>query len=377
MRIDQVTNLFKPLERISIFRQEMKRLDVDPMVVRRTEKELRRVTAPMGAGPIDEKVSERISTELTELELWLKSKEELTEGYWNSLKSDIIHLHEKFFLEEFPDVNRNQIELLKNDLEDTLKPDRAPKELRLAIEYEKKYSRLKLLWERRFLEDDFKKLISLHKENKPVESFFDAADDAVWERLKKANENKAIHLVPPKKASPEPFEAYQPIIFNVELDDPSLGDNFLFKHKLKYKWGFQLKPRQSWLSHIIKGEKVPLPLTPSTNEPRVVQYAPGRGKLTASVEASYKGDEFSIQMDKELKIDKSRDFRWLRAFESVEIWALAIASVIGLLTGLSSLYLNNPTFGSAKDYLGLFFWGVGADQAKNFIQILQGYSAQP
>ena len=377
MRIDQVTKLFKPLERISKFLLEMKRLDVDPMVVLRAEKELRRVTDPMGAGPIDEKMSERISTEITELELWLKSKEELTERYWNSLKSDIIHLLEKTFLEEFPDVYRNHIEQLKNDLEDTLEPDRVPKELKTAVECEKKYSRLKILWERRFLEDDFEKLISLHKENKSVESLFEAADDVVWVRLKNAAENNAIHLIPPKKASPETFEAYQPIIFNVELDDPSLGDNYLFKHKLSYVWVFQLEPHQSWLSKIIKGQKESLPLMPSTNEPRVVQYAPGPGKLTASVEAKYKGDNFSILMVKELKIGKSRDFRWQRAFESTEIWALAIASVIGLLTGLSSLYLNNPTFGSAKDYLGLFFWGVGADQAKNFIQILQSYSAQP
>jgi hypothetical protein len=41
---------------------------------------------------------------------------------------------------------------------------------------------------------------------------------------------------------------------------------------------------------------------------------------------------------------------------------------------MRNLSRNNPSFGSFHDYLALFTWGVGAEQGKNFLQVLQSYS---
>lgn len=378
-RINQANQLLKPLDRARKIKEALKHSGVHPMIMRRTKKAQKKAIAPMGTGPIDEKLSEQINSDLTELEGWLKSEQQLKEHYWNNLKSDISHLLDIVKMNEIPDFAKDVFTLIIQDLEDSLKPDYIPSSIKDAVEHENKYAKLKILWERRMGGEEFQELISLQKRNEPIERLFEIADKAVWERLKGATEKTGIRFISPRKESPEPFQAYQPLFFEVATGDPSLGDNYLFKHGLTYKWLFELDPHQSWLSRLIRGKKKPIKLTPESDEPRVVQYVPKPGILKASVKIYFKGEPeeqpLTCSMEN-LEIQKSKDFRWRRAFEAVEVTAFFLALVVAILSGLSIKYFNNPTFGAGGDYLMLFLWGAGADQTKNFVQTLQSYSVR-
>ena len=54
--------------------------------------------------------------------------------------------------------------------------------------------------------------------------------------------------------------------------------------------------------------------------------------------------------------------------ERAEFWPLVIAAIIAVLTGLSTQYFGNTTFGSAKDYVALFLTGTAFDWLKNAVQ---------
>jgi len=378
-RISQANQLLKPLDRARKIREALKHLGVHPMIMRRAQKAQKKAIAPMGTGPIDEKLSEQINSDLMELEGWLKSEQQLKEHYWNNLKSDISLLLDIVKMDEIPDFAQEVFTPIIQDLKDSIKPDYVPSNTKDAVEHENKYAKLKILWERRMGGEEFQELISLQKSNEPIERLFETADKAVWERLKEATEKTGIHFISPRKESPEPFQAYQPLFFEVATGDPSLGDNYLFKHGLTYKWLFELDLHQSWLSRLIRGKKKPIKLTPESDEPRVVQYVPKPGVLKAAVEIHFKGEPEEqplICSMENLEIQKSKDFRWRRAFEAVEVTAFILALIVAILSGLSIKYFNNPTFGAGGDYLMLFLWGAGADQTKNFVQTLQSYSVR-
>lgn len=376
-RISQANQLLKPLDRARKIKEALKHFGVHPMIMRRAKKAQKKAIAPMGAVPIDEKLSEQINSDLTELEGWLKSEQQLKEHYWNNLRNDISYILDIVKMDEIPDFAQGVFTPIIQDLENSLKPDYMPSSIKDAVEHENKYAKLKILWERRKEGEEFQKLISLQKSHETIDRLFETSDKAVWERLKGATEKTGIRFISPRKESPEPFQAYQPLFFELATGDPNLGDNYLFKHGLNYKWLFELEPNQSWLSHFIRGKKKSVELKPESDEPRVVQYVPKPGILKASVEIYFKGEPeeqpLTCSME-ELKIQKSKDFRWRRAFEAVEVTAFFLALVIAILSGLSIKYFNNPTFGAGGDYLMLFLWGAGADQTKNFVQTLQSYS---
>ena len=238
------------------------------------------------------------------------------------------------------------------------------------VEKENAFAALNLLWERRNMPDVLDDIATLQHEKRPIEELFEAADQDAWQRLKDAK-NK-IHLRGPMRASPEPCEVYQPLRFDVVPADPWLRGNYLFQHGLEYQWNIQVA-RNTWFLERSK----PAPeeaLTPVTHEPRVLQYAPWPGRMTASVTLVFRDQEIELPSAKPAhqEIDTSSVFRWRRAFSRMEYLSSFLALILGVATGLSTYYFGNATFGSAKDYLTLLLWGAGADQAKNFVQLLGG-----
>ena len=76
-----------------------------------------------------------------------------------------------------------------------------------------------------------------------------------------------------------------------------------------------------------------------------------------------------------MTVGEAREFGVLRGFEEIEVWSTVVALSLALVSGLAARFFNVPTFGSSADYLTLFLWGVGVDQAKNAWQIFSTYSS--
>ena len=361
-RLTQATALLKPLDRVRKIRRKIQLLQQDIMVIRRAEKVLRSIVARLGTGPIDEKLTAEIDADLTELEAWFQPGP-LKDYYGKDLERDVTRLLVGVRLNEVTDDHHREV---LNELDRDLKGAQKG-----TVERERKYAVLKILWKRRH-ETEFGNLINLCAATEPVESLFKKADDAAWKRLKAAADNQKFEFISPKQATPEPREAYQSLRFEVAPIDRAVGDNYLFKRGLRYEWNIELvEPLPPCWK--LRRKSRSLTLTPVTREPFVVQYVPKPGRLTMSVKICYGEDSFEFT-GLELQITKSSDFRWQRAFQAVELGAVGAAWLVALASGLLMFYVDNFTFGSAKDYLTLLLWGAGADQTKNFLQNMEIFS---
>lgn len=377
-RIGQASELVGRLEALRRIRTSIEGLQQDPLVVRRAWKALGAVEARLGAGPLDPQLASRIDADLTQLQGWSESDpEQLEKHYWNHLRGDVEALLASVDPKECRDGEvRKLVEKLVGELRALDPPD-----LQGKLTCERLYCKLKLLWERHGkagLEDELTKLLQLNASDEPLESFFAAADRAAWMRLCRAVEDGKLKFVSPRQESPEALEAYDPLLFRIAPEVAGLGDNYLFKHGIQYEWRLKLQPTRHRLKrprHWFK-EPAPIERNPVGKEPLVIHYAVADGALSAEVTLSYEGESRTVRGPGWF-VGESTDFTWMKAFESVELTAVILASIVALVTGLSILYVDNATFGSLKDYISVFLWGAGVDQTKNFLQTLQSYSGSP
>ena len=377
-RVKQANVLVPRLDRLRRVRGRINALS-HRWLARRAEKARQHIIGRLSSGALDEQSAAEIDAALTDLEAWF-APDQLEAHYWTHLKKDIDALIAgvKPDLAGVPDPAKSPLTALVTDLETHAQTE--PKGLDAKIDCERMtYATLKVLWERYGkpgLENDFNELIRLHdKEKKRGQDLLDAADEMAWTQLQKAaTVAGGIYFASPHRDSGEPWESYEPLLFEVKPRNPAIGDNYLFKHKgLTYEWHITLNPSERFW----RKKPHPSTLHPITSEPRVVQYVPRGGSVAASVavrrDTSTPG--FEVQYgDGGLVIKESRDFNTVKAFETVEILALALILVVAGATGISTLYLDNATFGSLQDYLKLFLWGVGADQIKNVLQVFQTFS---
>ncbi|NJL28399.1 MAG: hypothetical protein HC897_11180 [Thermoanaerobaculia bacterium] len=56
--------------------------------------------------------------------------------------------------------------------------------------------------------------------------------------------------------------------------------------------------------------------------------------------------------------------------------ALVLTAVVAVPVGLKLFYIDNPVFGSLKDYLALMTWGLAAEWLQGYFQKL-GAGSQP
>jgi hypothetical protein len=126
--------------------------------------------------------------------------------------------------------------------------------------------------------------------------------------------------------------------------------------------GISLKLRLAWLyfNRIFQRDNA---LGPS-----VMQYFPRAGDVEVSVKLKFMGEEHDVESQESLPIRRSREFRVMNAFEDAELLSWGLALVIAIASGLSIYYISAPGWGTFKDCLTLFLWGVGVEQGKNFLQ---------
>jgi hypothetical protein len=188
-------------------------------------------------------------------------------------------------------------------------------------------------------------------------------DDAWWALLKDPNK-KLVVTGPPAK--PDPPQAYQSATFEVQTPNDFLGNTYLMRKKLTYDWTISiLSERGTELG----------PLRVTTHQPRVAQYSPRAGTMTASVKISYQGDAGPEVSADPVPVAKSHVFRIFTKYEAADLIGFGLAAAASVASGLT-LYALKPVFvGSLQDYLTLFVWGASIDQGKNFLQSLGAYAA--
>lgn len=392
-RLDQVEKLLALLDQIRKLRIELERLSNNPFITRRALQALDRIIYRLGEGPPDEKTRLLIDEKLAKLNNWLDPNK-VNQCYGEDLKEAIDLLIIGISPEEINHMKPETAQEIQR-LVDKLRQEKESLpslSCQAMIDLEEQYyARLKILWERREYEE-FDKLVEESK-SLLVEKILKKVDEAAWADLKRAQSEGRLVINVPQPSGPEFLEAYQPINFSLSAGDPRVDETYLFKHGLEYHWTFTLERNDrfyrliNWvrtrLRSLLKREvEPPQNLTPTSVEPRVVQYAPWPSKLTPSVSISYKGkvppEEIKVTYKgASLPIVGSRVFHWMKGFEWSEIISLVISIIFGIGTGLATLYFSSETFGSLKDYLTLFLWGAGVDQTKNALQILQTYSAKP
>jgi hypothetical protein len=194
-------------------------------------------------------------------------------------------------------------------------------------------------------------------------------DDAWWALLKDPNK-KLIVTGPPAK--PDPPQAYQSATFEVQTPNDFLSNTYLMRKKLTYDWTISILSRKGIFSHK-QHELGPLRVT--SHQPRVTQYSPQAGAMTASVKISYQGDAGPEISAAPVPVAKSNVFAIFTKYESADLIGFALATAASVASGLT-LYALKPVFvGSLQDYLTLFVWGASIDQGKNFLQSLGAYAA--
>ncbi|MCP4259747.1 MAG: hypothetical protein GY774_19880 [Planctomycetes bacterium] len=378
-RVNKAERMLGILRRVHQIHEKIKEWDQAIMIRYRAEKQLTEITADMVPETVNEKCATEIERKLDELEKWFNT-DELCTLYWPNVKIRIDNLLCQAKPDEFSETTHREVvdKLIEriNGQIDKIRQNPDTLNLTETAKIDEDYARLKILWECQ-QDNDTEALNSLvalikdHASLRPgIRGFFKERDKVAWEKLKKAGAEKEkewLKLTSPQKRTVHPIQAYELIQFKVESIPRDLGNNYLFRNGLEYHWSLYLKTQSWW-----RKETIPKTLTrPRTKEPRLVQYVPRKGELSVSVKLCYNNDCTTEVGTKEpLQIDKSKDFGWIRAFRFVEVTALAIATLFALISGLQIHYIGKSSFGSMGDYVTLFIWGAGVDQAKNFIQHL-------
>jgi hypothetical protein len=344
----------KILERVERLRKSIESAPWTPMRRHRANKRLGNIITSLVPERMHDKESAKLETELAELEKWLDPQRDAKQAdalYLEDFKSDLNGLMAQATPETFKS-HREVVEALRKDIDQALKADPVAYD-----KLERAYGRLKILWERSKERDDdtFDDLIKLLRQSPDMsgETFFAEADVRAWARLQSAR----FKFVDPIINKVEPRHAYELVPFRIEPEDPKLGDNFLFKHRITYWWELFLNGKSFTQER--------------TTEPRIVQYAPRSGNLTARVVLSYDGRTAKNAVElPAMPIRRSSDYGFLSIFRLADVAALFFAIVFASITGLATYYFGKYAFGSISDYVALFVWGAGVDQTKNFIQQL-------
>jgi len=336
---------------------------------------------------------------------WLQPST-MADCYWTTICAEIVKLGPKLGLSEVTDEKRHAIMVeLATDVKAALQ--QKPLDLEGMMAVERRFAALKILWQWHD-SDKFPDFISVVQSPRPapnpasqdstpapapitaplvrdigdsvLHQLFELADRGTWDLLRQAVANKSVVIVPPRSDGGQPKEAYDALRFEIQTGDHGIERSFLFKHALTFEWTFELEYNRQWMR--MRGPSSSLVLSPTTSEPRVVQFFPRAGKLVAKVKIKNVNGE-NLGVDKmdvpggSVAIAGSADFGSFRGLANVEKISWLLSAAVAVVTGLSMFYFKGSTFGSFQDYLTLFLWGAGVDQGKNFLQALQSYSAPP
>jgi hypothetical protein len=398
-RVNKAAQVVELLDGVRKLRDAVEALP--ELMRKRAHGALERTICALDPRALDEQKATEFKIKLAELRGWFDEGKR-DNLYWADLSFAIKHLLEDVRIPdirpaEYQPVLQTLVERLGKAMKDV------PAESQEKMEVERDYARLKILWDRHRT-PDFKELVELQKKDppEPLQDLFNLADDLAWKQLKLRCEDNRAHIRAPAAQGPEPLQAFRPLVFEFTTGDPSLDRTYLVERGLKYCWTFKRGEETSTARS--EGPKVietpgpgsqpadvvgtPLPQTKKSKVlgrsaarsagPNIVEYAEGKGTLKVTVEITRRDDDTKkVDLEPGLPIAESKEFAWKEGLERVEVISFILAAIVAIITGLSTLYFKNPSFGSMQDYVTLFLWGAAVDQTKNALQLLQSYSASP
>ncbi len=349
---------------------------------------LNKIVSRLGEAGLDDAALPNLNADLTAFGDWLGPDANRDKCYWTDLCGAIKKLLDEISLADITDTHAwTKMNALQDAIMAKLDPAPPPPDLKGKMAVERQYAALKIVWERHKAHE-FKALVNLIPPHSDIDdaalkAMFTLADAKAWEQIKTAK----VEIEMPASDGPDPPQAYKPLRFELRVHDSALNGAYLFQHGLQFQWTLTFEYKSSrlrklmykskWLRKRVRPPRT-FSLEPVSTEPRVVQYVPRSGRLTAKVEVKNVDDSFEVPAAslplKALSIAPSSDFGTFKGLAHVEKISWAMAALIAVVTGLSTFYFKGPTFGSFQDYLSLFLWGAGVDQGKNFLQVLQTYS---
>jgi len=440
-RVEQAEHLLPVLDKIRQLEEKLEGARMPWLVRKRAQDALNRIVREVGMSLSDPHALKGFEDQLVALG-WL-DPEKMDGLYWSAVKNSMIALHAEIVAESIAGVSdatdeqkkradtlRNLSQALGRGLEAAGSKVLA---LEKALDYDRKYSVLKLLWARRKRSEDFdkllKELVGPINPKTPlvvdIESFFHTADGQDWERIKARGTLKAARADDKQKDAPTNDKQVEKKL-SIRPPPPPTGLSRLKRTRCS---GSPSKPAiRSWTrptfsdtafdangsSRLIAtgfldglpdgfGEKKHRPPrhqiggdgcggnpwsgSRGLSNPASSSMRTGQDSLEAEVELSRAAApsvltapsvlSATMQLpnnEKGLKIKGSSKFRGWKALRAAEWGSWALAGVAAIVTGLTTFYVKNPTFGSFQDYLTLIAWGAGFDQGKNAVQSLRGAS---
>ena len=210
-----------------------------------------------------------------------------------------------------------------------LKPKEEPDGLRLMIEQEEAYSKLKLIWEHRREAPLLQKLLAVEREGLPVDAFFDPVDKLTWARLSAATNGSG----PPARKQGQG---------NVEEESGRV--------------------------------------VASLANVKIVCRPRGGGKNAKAYDLiSFmweKGNRTLTSPVLDIDVDPSEKVLAGSAYGRSEVLVTLLALVVAVVGGAQTEAFDQALAGSLGDLGVLFAWGIGTDQVKNLLQTLTTYSGE-
>jgi hypothetical protein len=357
-RLTAAATMLAVLDRVRQLRRRIQNIP-EEMVRQRAIWKLDAVVDTLGASPLSDQDLASLKAQLDKLDPWCDPDQQKREAaYWEDLSPELNAICAQVDGVTIPAELQGYIQQYRPALENAKTQATS---LGLKMKAEETYERLAILLE--ICRRGQAALAAGFGNDASIDKVRAAVDDAWWERLKDPNK-KLILTGPPAK--PDPPQAYQSATFEVQTPNDFLGNTYLMRKKLTYDWTISI------LSE--RGQELgPLRLT--TNQPRVTQYSPRAGTMTASVKISYQGDAGPEVSSDPVPVVKSNVFGIFTKYEAADLIGFGLAAAASVASGLT-LYALKPVFvGSLQDYLTLFVWGASIDQGKNFLQSLGAYAA--
>lgn len=360
-------------------RQLKKKIDLKGNDLKRNRalKYLDRINAMVGEYELTEVREKEIDAAIKHLQSWFESESMFDAKYEEDLKFDINRLNIRVDIQRFPRYDRPYIIKLRDNMMDDSKD---------ALEREDSYSALKIFWKRIDYKESHLRNLIAHYRDRGLRSLFREVDILAFKEIRESKED--IFLKSP--ADYDELESFVPINFQLGFKTKDgLENSFLFKYGLRYSWKIEITykvPDRSKLSKWFSSEEKSYTLIPVTEKPRVIQYAPRSCKMKVSCTIKHATEgSFNVPcaaeaggeakaVSKIFDVGSSLTFSMDKSLQTTQYVATIGATIVAIVMGLVTYYLDNPTFGTTKDYLSLFLIAAGIDQGKNFLTRLNAYS---
>jgi hypothetical protein len=357
-RLTAAATVLAVLDRVRQVRGRIQNIP-EEMVRQRAIWKLDALVDTLGAAPLSDQDVAYLKAQLDKLDPWCDPDQQKREAaYWEDLLPAINAIYAQVDGITIPADLQGYVQQYRPALESAKTQATS---LGLKMKAEETYQRLAILLE--MCRRGQAGLAAGFGNDASIDKVRGTVDDTWWGLLKNPNK-KLIVKGPPAK--PDPPQAYQSATFEVQTPNDFLSNTYLMRKKLTYDWTISiLSERGTELG----------PLRVTTHQPRVAQYSPRAGTMTASVKISYQGDAGPEVSADPVPVARSNVFRIFTKYEAADLIGFGLATAASVASGLS-LYALKPVFvGSLQDYLTLFVWGASIDQGKNFLQSLGAYAA--